>query len=745
MHVARTSSPEFSRTSPVRTLADAEHAGEGCKRPAAVDPTAVIDRSTPPACAAAAVPASRRAEVAHRRCQSHARRSRRPSWSTPPRASRVVQGPGDPARRPVPRARGRADRGPRRRVPTRSSSPSRPRSPREIERLRAAIAEIAAAGWTDGVAVDVVTGPEEYLFGEETALLEVIDGRPRSPYRAAVPPRRRRGRRRRRRSAPAPPTWRWPARRASDAPPTLAGNVETFANVPGIVRQRRRLVPRARHRRIAGHRRLHGERRHRARGVAEVELGTPLRDVIDQIGGGPRPGVARCVAVLSGVANPVHPRRRVRHAPQLRGDAGRRHAARRRRVHRVRRLHRPRGRRRGRRPVPRRRVVRPVPPRASRTASRSPRSLEQLARVAATGDDLANSPIRLDLVADRRALLPRDPATGGRGQHPGAIPRAGRTRTSPETTPRSSRAHRRAAGSRRRSRHARRRATAPSNPTGPTTRSTPASGRPTVSTTTAAEEHTMPEPDPAKPEDVGVAEEIPELMQIEGARTLGNDARDGCTPTVSTTPRSTPGPRPSSPRSARARSTSSSPGSPSRSAGPSPAPGPDPTVALGTAGSGPGGSGAAHPGIAPEGGGPPMTEGIVGRAGRDSGCSSASIACILLLRPERNMRAGLQEAAGTTLPSALRGSSSTYLHAAGPLVRGEVLGREREQRVGVVPVGRGHDDRDHQLAPLVGRLPHHRDARPTAGCSSSTSSTSRGYTLYPPEMISSLARPTMRR
>jgi hypothetical protein len=36
----------------------------------------------------------------------------------------------------------------------------------------------------------------------------------------------------------------------------------------------------------------------------------------------------------------------------------------------------------------------------------------------------------------------------------------------------------------------------------------------------------MPEPEPAKPEDVGVAEEIPELSQIEGARTLGNEARE---------------------------------------------------------------------------------------------------------------------------------------------------------------------------------------------------------------------------
>jgi hypothetical protein len=36
----------------------------------------------------------------------------------------------------------------------------------------------------------------------------------------------------------------------------------------------------------------------------------------------------------------------------------------------------------------------------------------------------------------------------------------------------------------------------------------------------------MPEPEPRKPEDVGVPEEVPELAQIEGARLLGNDARE---------------------------------------------------------------------------------------------------------------------------------------------------------------------------------------------------------------------------
>jgi len=36
----------------------------------------------------------------------------------------------------------------------------------------------------------------------------------------------------------------------------------------------------------------------------------------------------------------------------------------------------------------------------------------------------------------------------------------------------------------------------------------------------------MAEPDPTTPADVGVTEQVPELTAIEGARTLGNDARE---------------------------------------------------------------------------------------------------------------------------------------------------------------------------------------------------------------------------
>ena len=106
----------------------------------------------------------------------------------------------------------------------------------------------------------------------------------------------------------------------------------------------------------------------------------------------------------------------------------------------------------------------------------------------------------------------------------------------------------------------------------------------------------MPEPDPAKPEDVGVAEEIPDLPQIEGARTLGNDARerlhadgfddaqiDAWAETFIAEVSSGTVDQFVAWIAEQERGTTS------------PAPGPDPTAALGTAGSGPGGSGRRAP------------------------------------------------------------------------------------------------------------------------------------------------------
>src|SRR4029453_15071740 len=92
----------------------------------------------------------------------------------------------------------------------------------EIEILERAIGEVRDAGWTDDVTLEVCTGPEEYLVGEETALLEVLDGRP--PFPGIRPPYRRGGRGGPLHAPDEPPP-----------PPTLVNNVETMAHVAAIM------------------------------------------------------------------------------------------------------------------------------------------------------------------------------------------------------------------------------------------------------------------------------------------------------------------------------------------------------------------------------------------------------------------------------------------------------------------------------------------------------------------------------
>jgi NADH-quinone oxidoreductase subunit F len=180
-----------------------------------------------------------------------------------------------------------------------------------VERLEAAVAEIDAEGWTASVPVSVVTGPEEYLFGEETALLEVIDGRP--PFPRIAPPYREgvdelfehaddvdTG------SRSAAHVEMAGSSPDSIAPPTLAGNVETFANLPGIVRFGADWFRELGTAESPGTVVCTVSGDTVRAGVAEVELGTPLREVIARVGGGPRPG-HEIVAVMSGVANPLLP------------------------------------------------------------------------------------------------------------------------------------------------------------------------------------------------------------------------------------------------------------------------------------------------------------------------------------------------------------------------------------------------------------------------------------------------------
>lgn len=87
----------------------------------------------------------------------------------------------------------------------------------EIERLQTASAEMAEAGLLDHVELRIVAGPDDYLFGEETGLLEVIEGR--DPLPRLYPP------------------YVQGLFTDQDHParPTVVNNVETLSNVPHIV------------------------------------------------------------------------------------------------------------------------------------------------------------------------------------------------------------------------------------------------------------------------------------------------------------------------------------------------------------------------------------------------------------------------------------------------------------------------------------------------------------------------------
>jgi NADH:ubiquinone oxidoreductase subunit F (NADH-binding) len=178
-----------------------------------------------------------------------------------------------------------------------------------LARVEAAIAEMRAAGWLGDVDVRVFEGPAEYLFGEETALLETIDGR--YPFPRIAPPYRRGVEEVVEHESDVTADSSSAAHvelAGADhiAPPTLASNVETFANVPGV------LAEGADWFRSVGTADSPGtivctvSGDTRQAGVAEVAMGTTLRDLIDTVGGGVGPG-REIAAVMSGVANPLIP------------------------------------------------------------------------------------------------------------------------------------------------------------------------------------------------------------------------------------------------------------------------------------------------------------------------------------------------------------------------------------------------------------------------------------------------------
>ena len=156
---------------------------------------------------------------------------------------------------------------------------------REIRVLRRAIAEMRGSDMLGPVPIEIVTGPDEYLFGEEKALLEVIEGNdplPRilPPYQVGL------------------------LARQGSPNPAVVNNVETLANVPHV------LVRGPEWFRSFGTETSPGTMVFTLcgdvlrPGVYELPLGLPLRTLLCEIGGGPTEGRA-LKAVFPGASNAV--------------------------------------------------------------------------------------------------------------------------------------------------------------------------------------------------------------------------------------------------------------------------------------------------------------------------------------------------------------------------------------------------------------------------------------------------------
>src|SRR5204863_4531690 len=105
----------------------------------------------------------------------------------------------------------------------------------ERELITLAIEDMQTGGLAGEIPLTVVAGPDEYLFGEEKALLEVIEGKP--PLPRLLPPYEQglfaAGSQMGWESIPREP-GHGPALDVSN--PTLVNNVETLANVVHILR-----------------------------------------------------------------------------------------------------------------------------------------------------------------------------------------------------------------------------------------------------------------------------------------------------------------------------------------------------------------------------------------------------------------------------------------------------------------------------------------------------------------------------
>ena len=121
--------------------------------------------------------------------------------------------------------------------------------------------------------IDLRIGAGAFVCGEETALMASIEGRRGTPR-------------------PRPP---YPAEAGLWGQPTLINNVETFANIPAIVRNGAEWFAKIGTEKSKGTKVFALAGKIKNTGLIEVPMGTPLRTIIEEMGGGVPDGAVKAV------------------------------------------------------------------------------------------------------------------------------------------------------------------------------------------------------------------------------------------------------------------------------------------------------------------------------------------------------------------------------------------------------------------------------------------------------------------
>ena len=157
----------------------------------------------------------------------------------------------------------------------------------EIKALERALGEMVEAKIIGKDLIEISFGPDDYLFGEEKGMMEVLEGRRAIPRQS-------------------PPHEAGLFHNHSSVNPTLVNNVETLSNIPQIISKGSDWFKEVGTKESPGTMLFTLSGDIKKPGVYELPLGTPFRELVEKHGEGPLNGKKLRYA-FSGVANAVLP------------------------------------------------------------------------------------------------------------------------------------------------------------------------------------------------------------------------------------------------------------------------------------------------------------------------------------------------------------------------------------------------------------------------------------------------------